>query len=101
MVRTNENASHHRVIRRDDNPTVQPEHEPAIAHDRSGEYHSDQSVLMSVVHPVHAIRMQFFITPAPEDVCYVAGSERWINTVELVAFGNRDSNGLGHLDIFA
>jgi hypothetical protein len=44
--------------------------------------------------------MEFFIGRTSDDVCHVAGPQRWIDTVELVAFGNLDGEGFGHIFIF-
>jgi hypothetical protein len=37
MVGTTEDAGHHDVIRRNNSPSVQREHDAALAHDRAGE----------------------------------------------------------------
>jgi hypothetical protein len=43
--------------------------------------------------------MQLLITLTSDDVCHVAGPQRWMDAIELVAFGNRDSEGLAHVHI--
>jgi hypothetical protein len=44
--------------------------------------------------------MQSLITLTPDDVCDAAGPQRWIDTIELVAFGNWDSERPAHLHNF-
>jgi hypothetical protein len=43
--------------------------------------------------------MQFLVTLTSDDVRQVAGPQRWTGAIELVAFGNRDSEGLAHVHI--
>jgi hypothetical protein len=45
------------------------------------------------IQTTFAVRL---LDPTSHDVCHVAGQQRWIDTVELVAFGNRNCEGLRH-----
>jgi hypothetical protein len=44
--------------------------------------------------------MGFLITLTSDDVYHVAGLQRWMDTVELVAFGNLDGEGRWYIHIF-
>jgi hypothetical protein len=44
--------------------------------------------------------MQFHVTLTSGDLGHITGPQRWIDTVELVAFGNLDGERLRHIHIF-
>jgi hypothetical protein len=97
IVRTPEDAGYYSVIRRNDATHVQGEHDPAVAHDGASEAHSDQRVLVPVVHPVDLIWKQFHIAFASNDVGHVTGPQRWIDTIEMVILSNRNDDCVTHL----